>query len=169
LKQRHYFNTPFRCTARINNNKFPVETGSLNNVTAENRICELCTKGTNGDKFHYLLEWDFFADKRRNMLVRNLFISPNVLKLKNVMNLSPCNVNYTKFCKYVKEKMSNLKMTMLCSPPRILSCLAIVSLYHIALQCLFLLFLIFYIFVLILSCSLTWANEINFETVYVQI
>ena len=45
---------------RTRNNKFPVETGSWNNVTAENRICELCTKGAIGDELHYLLEWDFF-------------------------------------------------------------------------------------------------------------
>ena len=88
---------------RTRNNKFPVETGSWNNVTAENRICELCTKGTIGYEFDYLLDCDFFAENRRKCLDRNLFTSPNVLKFKYVMNLSPCNVKYTKFCKFVKE------------------------------------------------------------------
>ena len=38
------------------------------------------------------------------MLNRNIFISANVLKFKkNVMHLSPCNVKYSKFCKFVKE------------------------------------------------------------------
>jgi len=84
---------------RTRNNKFLVGEGSWNNVTAENRICELCTQGTTsiGGEFHYLL--DFFSENKRTMLNRNLFISPNVLKLKtNVINLKTCNVKYTKFC-----------------------------------------------------------------------
>ena len=32
-----------------------------------------------------------------------LFIPPNVLKFKNIMNLSPCT--FTKFCKFVNEIM----------------------------------------------------------------
>jgi len=64
--------------------KFPVETGSWNS--------ELNTKGTIGDEFHYLLECDFFAEFRRKVLYRNLFISPPVLKFKR------CNEPFTLLC-----------------------------------------------------------------------
>ena len=54
-------------------------------------------------------ECEFFAENRRKMLDRNLFVFPNVLKFKYVMNLSPCNVKYTKFCKFVKEIIVKFK------------------------------------------------------------
>jgi len=35
-------------------------------------MCELCTKGTVGDEFHYLLECDLFVENRRKLLDGNL-------------------------------------------------------------------------------------------------
>ena len=57
---------------RVNNLKFPIETGRWRNINREDRICQKCSSSLIGDEFHYL----FVCNCHDILELRNKYI-PN--------------------------------------------------------------------------------------------
>jgi len=151
-----FWNMPLLLEQENFNNKFPVETGSWNNVTAQNRICELSTKGTVGDEFNYFLECEFSLQKiEENIRCTKIQKCYEPFILLSILN--------------VKEIMVKLRWRWRCYVLlHTYYCILfmIFSLYRIVLQCLFLFFFILCIpcahFVMFIDMSL--RNKLwNFE------
>lgn len=86
LKFEEYFNildiknAIVLCRFRTTNHKLPIETGRWQNVMRQNRICLLCNTNSIGDEFHYILECNYFSDKRREHISKTFTNRPNILK-----------------------------------------------------------------------------------------
>ena len=63
----------------------PTERGRYYDIARENRMCTLCNSQEIGDQFHYIFKCNFFANKRRKYIRRNLSIYPNILNFQTLM------------------------------------------------------------------------------------
>jgi hypothetical protein len=77
---------------RVNNIKFPIETGRCRNINREDRICQKCSLSLIGDEFHYL----FVCNSHDILELRNKYIpnyfTTNASLEKISRMLSLCNV-----------------------------------------------------------------------------
>jgi hypothetical protein len=59
---------------RVNNIKFPIETGRWRNINREDRICQKCSYSLIGDEFHYSFVCNFHDIlELRNKYIPNYF------------------------------------------------------------------------------------------------
>ena len=68
-------------------------TGSCwQNIDRKDRRCNICKEAVIGDRLHYLLECNYFNDKRENLVGDECCARPNVIKLKknNEQQKRPC-------------------------------------------------------------------------------
>ena len=77
---------------RVNNIKFPIETGRCRNINREDRICQKCSLSLIGDEFHYLCVCKCHDIlELRNKYIPNYFTTNDSLE-KMFRMLSLCNV-----------------------------------------------------------------------------
>ena len=92
---------------RTGNHKLPIITGRWNNVNRENRTCTLCNQEI-GDEFHYLFVCNAFLNARRSYIKPTFYTRPNILKFKNLMNISN-KVQFRKLCEFIKQIIQRFK------------------------------------------------------------
>ena len=73
---------------RTCNHKFPIEKGRWENIELSDRKCELCQKNDIGDNFHYLLICPLFDSQRKLFIESYYYKRPNVLKYKELLNIT---------------------------------------------------------------------------------
>ena len=77
--------TKFRCR---NFSKMPVVAGSYTNTPLDDRICKKCDNNSIGDEFHYVLQCDFFKDKREVFIKKYYYNRPSTFKFRQLFNVS---------------------------------------------------------------------------------
>ena len=71
--------TRFRCR---NISKLPVVYGSYMSIPLDQRKCEKCDKNAIGDEFHYILECDYYKEKRKLLIKKYYYQNPSTVKFK---------------------------------------------------------------------------------------
>ena len=83
------------------NHILPIELGRWQNIERNNMICLLCDTNTIGDEIHYILQWRYFDQNRKNLIPRYSRNRPNVLKFKNIMTVTK-KLDLLKLCIMIK-------------------------------------------------------------------
>ena len=81
--------TKFRCR----NSKLPIETGTINNIVRDKRICMLCNNNQVGDEFHYLMQCVYFKKQREKYLGKinaNFYCMKRVFKKEGIERINLC-------------------------------------------------------------------------------
>ena len=85
---------------RTANHRLPIEVLRWEGVPINERLCTLCDAHDVADEFHYTLCCKYFAQERMQYIQPYYFRRPNVLKFKELMNItSP--VKLRKLCKFI--------------------------------------------------------------------
>jgi hypothetical protein len=87
---------------RTTNHKLPVENGRWKNIARENRICPLWNNGEIGNEFHYLFKCQYFGNRRKNDIKKNIRINPNIIKFKLLMT-STSKIELQKLCHFFQD------------------------------------------------------------------
>lgn len=86
---------------RTANHRLPVEVLRWEGVPHRERTCHLCDALDIADEFHYLLRCNHFAEERRNLIKPYYFRRPNILKYKELMNVTS-SAKLNKLCQFIK-------------------------------------------------------------------
>ena len=99
--------TRFRSHFRSRNfSKLPVVSGSYLNISLANRLCDKCDSVSIGDEFHYLLECNFFSDKRKSFVKKYFYNNPSTIKFCQLFNSSGRElINLCKFLFYISKHL----------------------------------------------------------------
>jgi hypothetical protein len=81
------------CRFTTTNNKLPIETGRCQNIPRENRKCKLYNRSQIGDEYHYIFEFNYFNQKRKQSLSNYFIYRHNIIKLLNFLNLCQVKEN----------------------------------------------------------------------------
>lgn len=93
---------------RLSNHRLPVETGRWENISLDERKCNICSKKDIGDEFHYLFVCDLFQSEREQLLKPYFYKRPNVIKFKELLSTSNVKllINLSKFVDIIMKKFS---------------------------------------------------------------
>ena len=70
---------------RTSNHRLPIETGRWYDIDLDERICPLCTTGSLGDEYHYLLECPAFKTQRLKYIDKRFYRRPNMLLFRSLL------------------------------------------------------------------------------------
>ena len=73
---------------RTANHRLPIEVLRWESVPINERLCTLCDAQDVADEFHYTLCCKYFAQERMQYIQPYYFRRPNVLKFKELMNIT---------------------------------------------------------------------------------
>lgn len=86
---------------RSRNHKLPIEVGRWRNIPYEQRKCPHCINYL-GDEYHYIMECQYFSQKRKKYIKKVYYERPNVIKYNSLMN-THCRNEFNKLCLFVRE------------------------------------------------------------------
>ena len=103
LSMKHYSSL---LKFRLSNHRLPVETGRWENISLDERKCNLCPKNDIRDEFHYLFTCDNFHSDRKQFLKSYFYKKPNVMKFKELFSTKDTQtlINLAKYVDIIMKK-----------------------------------------------------------------